>query len=473
VKRDIKPPYHYYPWREPIPDLPVLSVNEAVETLLNPEWTRRVIRGRTIANLREIFEAVISRQPDYRDFYQMVFWQTVIKEPDLRDLDMPFSLIFQESYFLDNLVLNNARFPSLSMEGYYICGVLNIVEVRGQPTITITNAQIDDVRIHGGEVGGIYGRAAHLGGLSIANCAVKGGVTLHHRSEVRDVLAIEGVNITGALDISETELYQVARARDVRCDRLAVTGSAVRREFIVERSQTKELDLHESSLDGLVDLRGLQFDRMDVTGIRGEGVIRLEEVQVRSRRRSWWPLSKYDTPSKVAGDGGSDKPGIAKAAEQLLSLRERFHRVPSMAAQEDYCAYRLMEAGRALAERPLQRLMQFVAKCCLGYLLLPGRILATMFAAMVVFGAIYAALTLSSPGRLVDASQGTPLPIGPAPVLSVLADCLYFSVITFVTLSYGIVPIGIARPFAMIEAILGLVLVSLFTASLVRRALRW
>src|SRR5262249_24892843 len=96
-----------------------------------------------------------------------------------------------------------------------------------------------------------------------------------------------------------------------------------------------------------------------------------------------------------------------------------------------------------------------------------------MLAVIVALGGIYSALALRSPGTLVDASQGSAVPIGEASLLSVLAHCLYFSATTFVTLSFGIVPVGGARALAVLEALLGLVLVSLFTVSLARGALRW
>ena len=472
MKRDIKPPYHYYPCPEPIPDFPVISVTEAVDTLLNPEWTGRVLKERTVTNLRDVFEAVLLRSPDFKNFYQMVFTDVVIKEADLRDLDLPFSLVFQGDYFLEHLVLNRASFASLSIESSYVCGALSLVEVKGQPGIGISTSQIDDLRLYGGSVSGLHLRGVRLGGFSLADCAVKGGVSFHDQSEVRDSFFIERVEATDAVEMVDTELHQAARIRDTRCQRLALTSSLIQRDLTVERSEVVELDLKGTTFDGFLDLRGLQFQRIDATAIHGEGVFWLEEAQLRGQRRGWW-LPKYDTPSKIMGDGALDRPSVAKAAEQLFLLREKFHRVPSMYPQEDYCAYRLMEASRALATGRFQKGILLIAKWCCGYLILPARILLTMIATIAVSGGIYAAVTLGSPGTLLDASRGVPMPIGAGPMLAVVAECLYFSAITFVTLSFGIVPVGIARVAAMAEALLGLVLVSLLTVSLARRALRW
>jgi len=58
-----------------------------------------------------------------------------------------------------------------------------------------------------------------------------GGVSLSDASQVRDVLAIEEVRITDALDLNGCELHQVVRLRGVEAKRFALVDCEIRRDL--------------------------------------------------------------------------------------------------------------------------------------------------------------------------------------------------------------------------------------------------
>ena len=94
-----------------------------------------------------------------------------------------------------------------------------------------------------------------------------------------------------------------------------------------------------------------------------------------------------------------------------------------------------------------------------GYGERPGRAFLSFITTILMFAGIYFQLTLIGPKEVVIHND--------------LGNALYFSVVTFTSLGYGdIRPIGIAKAFAGIEALMGIFLISLFVFVFCRKMVR-
>ena len=175
-------------------------------------------------------------------------------------------------------------------------------------------------------------------------------------------------------------------------------------------------------------------------------------------------VSRWNTNSKIKGDGSEDFTDLQEVSEQFFILRENFHRIPSMTREEDYCGYRLMETHRRLQSGLLSKALSWINKKLFGFMLIPFRVFRTVLLVITLFTLCYAFWPYGNivpSDRVTDSSRS-------------LFDCLYFSIITFTTVGYGdIHPSGSMKVFAMAEAILGIFLMAMFTLSIGRKLLRW
>ena len=117
----------------------------------------------------------------------------------------------------------------------------------------------------------------------------------------------------------------------------------------------------------------------------------------------------------------------------------------------------------------LQRIISKLVDLSCGYGEKPTRIiLVSLFIILCFAGVFFFTGLLSDETVIVYASQAS---------LSANIDMywqsLYFSVVTFTTLGYGdILPIGISRLFASIEALLGGFILALFVVVFVKKMTR-
>lgn len=97
-----------------------------------------------------------------------------------------------------------------------------------------------------------------------------------------------------------------------------------------------------------------------------------------------------------------------------------------------------------------------------GYGYKPNKTLWLSFGVLVVFGFVYWILGLLTAGGLQTSDDI---------IIKSLGKCLYFSVINFTTTGFGdITPVGkIAKTLSGIEALSGIILMSLFIFALTKR----
>lgn len=117
----------------------------------------------------------------------------------------------------------------------------------------------------------------------------------------------------------------------------------------------------------------------------------------------------------------------------------------------------------------MKRLLSTTVELLCGYGEKPLRLV--LFATFVIFGSafLYFLLGVEGKGGVIDLQMH----IGIKANLTYLWECLYFSIVTFTTLGYGdIVPIGISRVIAAIEALVGTFTIALFLVVFVKRMTR-
>ena len=146
-----------------------------------------------------------------------------------------------------------------------------------------------------------------------------------------------------------------------------------------------------------------------------------------------------------------------KALDVYQKLRETY-KVQGELIDSGICFEREMDKRREFGGWKEKLWLSVLWVLC-GYGERPGRVFASFLVTIVLFALIYMNLSLVN----VDG----------ATLRYDFGNALYFSVVTFTSLGYGdIRPIGFAKMFAGIEALLGIFLISLFVFVFCRKMVR-
>ncbi len=148
---------------------------------------------------------------------------------------------------------------------------------------------------------------------------------------------------------------------------------------------------------------------------------------------------------------------FAQKAEQFVLLKENYHNLGHF-EQEDVAFVEYMRCRRQTVTNPLLRLLDIMIDKIGVYGTQPLRIALSMFIVWAMFGTLFMLLLegLNGPDVLTE------------------IDGLYFSGITFLTIGYGDVhpSNSMMKLLAPVEGIIGIVMMSYFTVSIVRRTVR-
>lgn len=238
-------------------------------------------------------------------------------------------------------------------------------------------------------------------------------------------------------------------------------GVRLHRGFDLRRADLSRANLQGASLFS-IDLRGAQllktdFSRAnlnhakladaDLLGVVLEGT-KLEEVD-------WGEMVMQEQQAHHAGaEGKSDEAArLYKEAEEVYRNLRRTYDSSGYFQDAGRFFYREMVMRRKLMPRwSAQRIWSKLVDLVCGYGESPPRVL--LFSFINIFGAAVFYLFLgvhTAHGFLVfDAQAGFEENIWR------YLTCVYYSVVTFVTLGYGdIVPVGYSRPVAAIEGFIG------------------
>jgi len=477
IKDRIKPPLHLYPPSQPIPDLPKIEPQEALVTLMNKEWTARVVKGRRITCLRQIITSLINTDSLPQDFDQVLFDYVVVEEADLTELVIPFKLHFQNTFFLNGLHLNHSKFHFLNVSGYIGYG-LSLTETSGQPIVGLANLQADQIHVYGGEGLDCFDvSTSTIGSLTLASTTIKRHISLHDHVDILDGLWIEDVSVEHGVNLWRCTVETFFRIHKVCCSKnIELEVCDLRAPLRTLNSSCSKLSLNESKCSGRLDFRNLYFHEIDLSNtiITGQVLLNLQQIQRKENKGSppEKPFRRWDIPPCLSPQRGNTLGEPVTIAEQLIVLRENFRRIPTAGPQEQYCSYQLMDASWTISHPSvLSNIARWIAKWGFGYLLLPWRIVLTMAVLIALFTCLYIVLPIFCVGHLVFSDGRFVFQDG---IVFSIARSLYFSVVTFSTLGYGdIYPVGYLKLVAAVEAFIGLIVAAIFVVSLTRKIFRW
>lgn len=465
---------HTYRWRGPVPQFPEVDVEEAADALLRDNLKDRGVNRRTIRDLRAVVEEVLSRDPDPSEFGRLFFRQIVCPGfTDLSGLDLPFALSFGDCYFLGDFSLRGASVEELGVSGR-IGGNLDLVQMRGTPSVSASELYADQIYLYETDLRSFTASAVRTGSITVAEASVAGVVAVDWASEVENILWLSHLEVGGDVRVTDdSRVRELLRIRDVSCQGdLRLSECQLAGGVQSEDSSCRDLDLSESLLGSTTDLRGVDFETLNTLGTRFSGRLLVGPDQLREdghRLRSRW-----ETPSRIEGDGSDDEEVLSDAADQLQNLREHFGSTPSMAEQEDYCAYRVKEVARRLEEGFVRSWVWYpFEKWALGYLRVVPRIFGTALLLILVFASLYGTVAGDQLLYVNPATEGA-TSVFLSGALAGWKYCFLFSLSTFATVSLSSVSaVGTAATLAAVEGTLGVLWMALFVVVLSGRIVRW
>lgn len=458
----IKPPMYHLPVPVPLPELPAITTDEAVRTLLRTNIEDRFIKNATIEDLRPIIGSFLEKCPDPTEYRSIIFRNVVIRYADLRDFVIPHELHFAFAFFLNELDLGNSTLNSLNISGYYVKGNLGLVNLKKCQEVSIQNCQIDGVHCFASEINRI-----HLFGVRIAD-----SITIADAEKIKEITCESNCDFYRGIwfqnlsprniSFNNIEVGEFIHFNLVNVENsILIHDSEIKADIKFETSSCNEFSLSASSIHGQCDVRGLDFDILDVSNLKVRGRFLLSPSQLISKEKSWRSLlPKTDRPSKV--EKKVDRNDIS-VQDQLYTLKEIFHANPAYHKEEDYCLYRIMELHRKRGNI-FNTFMLLIRKFCFGYMLSPLRI--GLSGAVVIL--IFAAAMVLWPFGDIQTLAGIS-------VKDSIGQIFYFSATNFVRVgSDGFVVSGpYMKILALTEAVLGVLYIPFLTIVLARKLLRW
>lgn len=473
--KDIKPPQFYFDWQKPIENFPLIDNKDAAKTLLNSQTRIGELLQKRVEDLRGLIEYLLANRPEETSRNYFMFHHLVFMNADLNGLDMQdMELYFRHCYFLEDVDLRNSKFKSLDMAGDYIYGILAVGSLDKDARVSFSGLQIDKLHISNLQTRYLHLGFNTIGTAGITDSDIESGITIDNSTHMTPVF-IENIKCNGDLEISDSTFNHVVYLRHLKSfQRIAILNSTFEREVETQDCLCGNLSLEGSIFKRTADFRRIQFNEIDVSQMGADGSLLLSLDQLRGDRTTF--RSDFNTASRVHGDNLTKPDEIRGAASQLLSLRKNFHMIPGMKTEEDYCTYRLMETTRRLSKERLSSLAHWFYKWLFGYMVLPQRIIITIIMTILLFTIAYGAGTWLDLGHIIQDGSGSPdsKPVFDHGYMYGWARCLYFSVITFTTVGYGdIHPSNWLKLIAMLEGLIGVFLMAVFTVSIARKILRW
>lgn len=225
------------------------------------------------------------------------------------------------------------------------------------------------------------------------------------------------------------------------------------RDSSLMKANLRGANLHCSDLRGC-NLLGIQLDGARLDNVIWDRQLR-QEHQGRERQR--------------AGDSAAARQCFEEAEETYRNLRLHLEKA-GLFEQAGLFFHREMVMRRLQLPRySSQRLLSWLVDLFSGYGEKPLNVVLFSIVLIAFCGLLYFLVGVQHAGQTL----GLALERGWLTNLDDLADCLYFSVVTFTTLGYGdITPHGLARPIAAFEAFAGSFTMALFVVVFVKKMTR-
>ena len=473
-----QPLLRVYEQRKPTPEVVAIDLPAAVDDCLKAPFGRNEIANKHIPDLRHfVVDLLYATRP--ADF-QFCVRNSVIEKADLTGLDIPFALSFYHSVFLNGIHFDESTLREPVHLSGHICGKLTFNQVTAMSCIGLSDLDVDVFFVTNATVGVVDLMNTRVGECCVCETTIDGSVGFYE-VEFLDVVFLEELTVGNSISFEASRIHaslfrisQVIVEKDIKFHQCHIDSDIHARD--IGKSNCQRLSITNCQCQGSVDFRKTDFETLNVSGSRFVGRLYLDQEQLVEVRT--WP-STFDSQIKLESvkreqsvkEADAKCAERAKTIEQLGILRETFRATPTHFREADYCMYQLIDHSfRQSSDGKVAKAMHWLWKFCFGYFVTPWRIVGTSLVIMCAFAFVYANATLCGGG---DLTLGKDEYISDLGFVERQLQATYFSVVTFTTLGYGDVhPTGLLKAFAMLEAVLGPILIAMFTVALARYVLR-
>jgi len=374
----------------------------------------------------------------------------------------------------DGAVFREADLSGIDFEGANLEGA----DLR---RANLEGATLGDANLEGADLRRANLTSANLQGADMAgaNC---------YDADLTDASVVEadlrGANFEGAT-LSGIHGMR-ANFREAKLGEVDATGAnlekAVLAEAVLVGVDFTEADLSDADLTAAYAV-GTDFTRAtlerarlsradcydaDFGGARLYGAV-MGGVQV-NEGTAFDRLVVYDPAEEgdLAADGGEAADDLAKAAGTYRIL-EQLARENELSDLRTRCDLRRRDVRRMRHRQEgdwLKWIRSAATNTTVRYGEQPGRVVGAGLAIILVFGLLYPLGMLERGGEVLAYGGG------PVDIVAAIGEGLYFSAVTFTTGSTAYQAVGIGRPLAALEGILGVVVFALLVYSFARRAAR-
>ncbi|MDN4502915.1 ion channel [Alteromonadaceae bacterium BrNp21-10] len=262
------------------------------------------------------------------------------------------------------------------------------------------------------------------------------------RAELRGINLVNRSSKQG-YQLTNSDLYR-ANLENAHLFKLDLSGSSLM------KANFTHANLHYANLSGC-NLLGAKFTDAKIENVNWGACI-LQEQQAAKATTYVERIDFYEQAEEVY-----------RNLRQTAENRGLFETAGAFFCKE------MVMRRKQMPKYSVQRILSKLVEYFCGYGEHPNRVIGFSILLILLFAALYFFVGLSANGNITAFDTS----ISPLENTKHFFSALYFSVVTFTTLGYGdLVPIGIARALAALEAFLGSFTLALFVVVFVKKMTR-